>query len=173
MQYDNDSRDRRHNSPGQIPETKTPEIMDEAMEELAEMLWDDEEEPTFHEEFLYDYDLDFSVDSVKILTDYLDEVKKLNPSEDELDILILRAGSYLGEVIRKSSKIVWHWYEDETADYFNPGFDDIPWSLGVSSVMVHEPSGTMIYPILQVENYLTTGMEINLRAYVLLHQVAK
>ncbi|MFA6552537.1 MAG: hypothetical protein WCT19_03505 [Candidatus Paceibacterota bacterium] len=75
---------------------------------IGQFLIDDtgSEMPTPLKEFLDAKKLDFSIESLKNVDLYLDQVRKNRESltEDQLVKIVARCGAYCGEVIRKNSK---------------------------------------------------------------------
>ncbi len=74
--------------------------------------------------------LDFSVDSLHVVDDYLlvlherHDQGKLDAKGDQL--AVLRGGAYLGEVIRRNSDEQWHWvdYDEYMPSHPAPSHDD-------------------------------------------------
>ena len=75
---------------------------------IAQFLIDDtgSDLPTPFKEFLNPTKLDYSLESLKHVDSYLDQVrkKKRKLNDDQVTKVILRCGAYCGEVIRKNSK---------------------------------------------------------------------
>lgn len=87
----------------------TPKFEDHALHELALRIHSDNEHPTFLRELLAEKDLDFSLESLKKIDDYLTVVRKEPPEDADIYRVILRVGAYVGEVFRNHCPNDYHW----------------------------------------------------------------
>src|SRR5580700_8242499 len=93
----------------------------QALSELSQLFFNYPEKPTFGHQFLDPKQLDFSVDSLKHVDDYLEAVRKAKGIDSNLNVVVLRTGAYVGEVIRRNSpQKHWSWLDFETAESVNP-----------------------------------------------------
>lgn len=87
-----------------------PVFRDDTFRDFAEMLTDDDGSPTYRGELLHPELLDYSLDSLRHLDNYLDAIYIDLPPDENLYRVVLRAGSYAGEVIRRQSSLTeFHW----------------------------------------------------------------
>ena len=95
---------------------RKPKYLDAAFQDLAQMLWQDQETPTYKRELLNASALDFSVDSLAAIDSYLDAIRLDTLDEGDLMRIVLRCGAYVGEVVRRHSSVELHWVDyDEAA----------------------------------------------------------
>jgi hypothetical protein len=132
---------------------------DQALSELSQLFFDDPEKPTFGHEFLDPKKLDFSVGSLKHVDDYLEAARKAKGIDTNLNVVVLRAGAYVGEVIRRNSpKKKWTWLDFETAESVNPKlFEQVGKTLGTAAVLY---DGTeFLFPLGKVGKRIANGSE--------------
>jgi len=137
---------------------RTPVFQDKAFEELAEMLWLDDEEPTYKREVLKPSLLDFSVRSLAQIDDYLDVVRADEVEGQVMMRVVLRAGAYVGEVVRRHSKTEYHWVDYEQAARESRMVKDIGVHLGTMGVLRAGPDA-MCFPLGKVCKFLENGRE--------------
>lgn len=137
---------------------RTPVFHDKAFEELAEMLWLDDEEPTYKREFLDPSRLDFSLRSLAHIDDYLDVVHTDEVEGEAMMRVVLRAGAYVGEVVRRHSKTEYHWVDHEQAARESRMVKDAGMHLGTMGVLRASPD-TMCFPLAKVCKFLDAGRE--------------
>src|SRR5262245_32363193 len=137
---------------------RTPAFHDKAFEELAEMLWMDDEQPTHRRELLDAATLDFSVHSLAHIDDYLDAVRADGVEGEVLMRVVLRTGAYVGEVVRRHCKTEYHWVDYEQASRESRMVKDIGVHLGTMGVLRASPD-TMCFPLGKVCKFLEAGRE--------------
>jgi len=73
---------------------------------------------------------------------------------------VLRAGAYVGEVIRRNDKKTkWQWIDLETAKSLNPEFfRSMPKVIASAAILYNGKSG-FVFPLAKVEKYLENGSE--------------
>ena len=103
---------------------KKPKFNNEANQVLSWMLLDNPDDPVKNHEFFDNKPMDFSLDSLKILDEYLESLHSDPPENRELLKVILRAGSYVGEVIRKNSSIQYNWLDFKEAEKLSSQIKD-------------------------------------------------
>jgi hypothetical protein len=137
---------------------KAPPYVDEALSDLAAMLLDFPEDPTPLAEMLRPEAMDFSLESLDHLNSYLDEVRHREPDERATAVICLRAGAYLGEVIRRSAGPTrWHWIDFENASKLDPtAFAQFGRSISTSAVLYGGDQG-FCFPLAKIAKYLDEG----------------
>jgi hypothetical protein len=131
-----------------------------ALAGVAEMFLHDPDEPTFGKEYLPVERLDFSLKSLHLIDDYLDSVSKLKGfgQKNELQV-ILRAGAYVGEVIRRNSTTArWRWLDYEMAKAINAATFERFGKLPATAAVLYNGK-TFIFPLAKVTKRLTNGPE--------------
>ena len=136
-----------------VPVDQTP-----ALSDLAQMFF--EHEATFGREHLDRRKLDFSVESLKHVNDYLDAIRKDKDVEKHWLRVVLRAGAYVGEVIRKNDKKVqWQWIDYEGGKQVEPKlFESFGRTVATAAVLYDGNKG-FVFPLAKVEKYLNNGAE--------------
>lgn len=117
------------------------------------------EQPLPFEERISRKELDYSLESLRALDRYLDllhtHADKVS-GQQETNV-VLGAGSYLGEVIRRHSAAHYRWVN--YGDYFpaNPKLAAmVPRGVGTSAVLVAD-SGGMTMPLNKIGRYIEEG----------------
>jgi len=139
-------------SSGPTPEDQTP-----ALSDLAQMFFEDQ--ATFGREHLDRRRLDFSVESLRHINEYLEVIRKDRAVEKEWTRVVLCAGAYVGEVIRRNDKNVqWRWLDYEGARQVDPNlFRFLGRSVGTAAVLYD--GNAMAFPLGKVQKYLNNGAE--------------
>jgi hypothetical protein len=142
------------------------EYSDEALSDLAVMLFDCPEQPTPWTERLPTELLDFSIPSLSHINEYLDFVRVQQNLESDRNLICLRAGAYVGEVIRRNSPPgCWHWLDYEHARQASPelfaGFEK---SIATCAVL-YQRDGGFCFPLVKVCKYLENGPEDDTRFF--------
>jgi hypothetical protein len=143
-------------SSGPAPKDQTP-----ALSDLAQIFFEDQ--ATFGREHLDRRRLDFSVDSLKHVNDYLDAIRKDKDVETQgvtRARVVLRAGAYVGEVIRKNdNKVQWRWIEHEGARQVNPKLFESLGKTTATAAVLYDGNKGFVFPLAKVEKYLNNGAE--------------
>src|SRR5215467_3741034 len=132
-----------------------------ALSDLAHIFFEDDD--TFGREHLDRRRLDFSVESLKHVNDYLEAIRKDKDVETQgvtRAKVVLRAGAYVGEVIRKNDKKVqWRWVDYEGAKQVEPKlFESFGKRIATAAVLYDGNKG-FVFPLAKVEKYLNNGAE--------------
>ena len=141
---------------GPGPKDQTP-----ALSDLSQMFYEDPS--TFGRQHLDRRRLDFSVESLKHVNDYLEAIRKDKDVEKQgvtrLKV-VLRAGAYVGEVIRKNdNKVQWRWIDYEGAKQVEPKlFESFGKTIATTAVLYDGNKG-FAFPLAKVEKYLNNGAE--------------
>ncbi len=137
---------------------KKPKLNNYAMEDLSVMLWNKADNPTHEIDFFDKNKLDYSLESLKHLDEYLEAIHQNTPQEDEIIKIALRAGAYVGEVIRKQAKEEYNWLEFNEAVKVNKMIEQFGMQLATASVLWSEPDN-VIFPIAKVLKFIENGSE--------------
>jgi hypothetical protein len=139
----------------QVPKDQTA-----ALSDLSRMFYEDRTSPTFGHQLLDARKLDYSVDSLKHVDEYLEKIRKDKEVEKTWNRVVLRAGAYVGEVIRRNDKKTkWQWIDFDAAKSINPKFfSQVGKSIAVAMVL-HDGKDGFTFPLAKVEKYLENGSE--------------
>lgn len=132
----------------------------EALSELSYMFFTDTDEPTFGVNHLDVDKLDFSLESLKCIDEYLEKIRTEKEVVHDWNRIVLRAGAYVGEVIRRNDKkTVWLWVDWEAAKNLNAKLFALEYpAIGVMALLYNPESG-FVFPLGKVEKYLANGSE--------------
>ena len=114
--------------------------------------------------------LDFSVDSLHVVDDYLlvlherHDQGKLDAKGDQL--AVLRGGAYLGEVIRRNSDEQWHWVD---YDEYMPSHPELRVTMTQKTVatcaFLRAADDSMIMPPNRINRLLEDGAHMSTHAF--------
>lgn len=113
--------------------------------------------------------LDFSLESLKFVDRYLEKIKekKKKLTEEETKKLILRCGTYLGEVIRKCSQKRFIWISYETAVKLQKDISKLERSL-LTHILLYDLEGeNFAFPLNKVYKFLEHGKSENLWSFAM------
>jgi hypothetical protein len=132
---------------------------DQALSELSQLFYNYPGNPTFGHEFLDPKKLDFSVESLRHVDDYLEAIRSAKGIDSNLNVVVLRAGAYVGEVIRRNSlKKKWTWLDFETAESVNPKiFHQLGKSVNTAAVLYD--GSEFLFPLGKVGKRIANGSE--------------
>jgi len=132
-------------------------VSDNALQDLSVMFYNAPDDPTPEVKFLSKEKLDFSIESLTHVEEYLDHVRKQAHNGRPFQILVLRAGAYVGEVIRRNARSKkWHWLDYKEASRLMPEIGKYQMTLETSAVL-WETKGTLCFPLSKVIKYLKNG----------------
>jgi hypothetical protein len=140
---------------------KLPTV-DVELYELSKLLFLDNETPVPNVDFFNSFDADYSLDSLKYIEDYLNSLRDSKELEGNYNLIVLRVGAYLGEVIRNNSNKDYHWYDFETGTKLQPIISDYGKSIATSAVLHSSKSGDTTFPINKVCKYIENGSDDSL-----------
>lgn len=143
---------------------KKPKLNNEANQDLSLMLFDNPNDPVQDHWFFDEKPMDFSVESLNILDEYLESLRAELPENEELVKITLRAGSYIGEVVRKNSAIKYNWLEFKEAEKLNPEIKNLGFGLGTAAILWAEPDN-FVFPLAKVLKRLENGSEDNVHFF--------
>jgi tetratricopeptide (TPR) repeat protein len=141
---------------------RRPELQDQALNELGQMFASPElvaDDPTPGSELLDSARLDFSLDSLAFVDDYLAQMRKRKLDEDGEDYskLVLRCGAYVGEVIlRNALGTTFHWLDYKGALKINESIADFGECLGSAAALWDSDTG-LWFPLSKVQKFLDNG----------------
>jgi len=99
--------------------------------------------------------MNYSLESLKQVDSFLVDLH-INTNVDTIpDIVVIRAGAYLGEVIRRHSKKHWLWLNYKQARAIgNKTFNKLDRTVVLSAVL---SDGNFFFPLAKIQKYLVTG----------------
>ncbi|MDX1957191.1 MAG: hypothetical protein SFU98_01390 [Leptospiraceae bacterium] len=142
--------------------------LNQEMIDLSQMFFDNPSDPTFNVQFLDKSKLDYSIDSLDHVNAFLDSVRlqKNSISEESLNILVLRTGAYVGEVIRKNSKtkkFVWVTFEKAASQ--SKTIKSFGESISTIAILQVEQKEDFSFPIGKVLKYIEFGKDEDLKFF--------
>lgn len=141
------------------------EYKNEALSDLAVMFSTDKVKPTFMIDSIDVSKLDYSLESLKEINSYLEKVRNTKGYEEHGFRVILRAGAYVGEVLRKNSKNkTFNWIDFEQASKLDQDIAGYGKSIQTAAILYDGDEG-FIFPLAKVNKYLLNGSEDNLYFY--------
>jgi hypothetical protein len=144
--------------------SRKPELQDQALSELGQMFASPEliaDDPTPGSELLDPARLDFSLESLAFVDDYLEQMRnrKVDEEGDDYAKLVLRCGAYVGEVIlRNAQGTTFHWLDYKGAVKVNKSIADFGESLGSAAALWDSEEG-LWFPLSKVQKFLDNGRE--------------
>lgn len=144
--------------------SRKPELQDQALSELGQMFASPEliaDDPTPGSELLDATRLDFTVESLTFVDDYLHQMRsrQLQEGSEEYCKVVLRCGAYVGEVIlRNADGKTYHWLDYKGAVRINKSIADFGESLGAAAVLWDSATG-LTFPLAKVQKFLDNGRE--------------
>ena len=109
---------------------------------------------------------DFTIDSLSVMDDHIDEMRNRDLSNDEWNSFILRAGAYVGEVIRRLSaqETEWVWLSHEQAADVSDFVASQEMSIGTAAVLWDGAEG-IVFPLGKVAKFIANGREDSVHFY--------
>ena len=141
-----------------------PTFVDDSFAGLSLMLAGDAANRTHRCELLRPEALDYSLDSLKHVDAYLDVLHRTPPPQTESLQVVLRAGAYLSEVIRRARPGVFHWVLYEEAARHAPKLRGLRESIGTAGILWRDPE-SLLFPLGKVCKYLENGAEDSLYTF--------
>ena len=136
-----------------------------ALGELALMFSGYEDDPTPGRELLDPSKLDFSLLSLGHVDDYLDAVRARALSDRDRAVVVLRAGAYVGEVIRRAAESrSYHWLGRDAAIRVRPSIADMP-GPQIGTMAVLQSGGKLVFPLAKVAKFLENGREDSVQIF--------
>lgn len=121
---------------------------------------------TPYKRYLEEDKLDYSLESLIVIDAYLSEVhkKKKTLNDDDLSKIILRCGAYVGEVIKKNSKLKFKWMFYDDLVRHDKFLKDFGKSILTNFVLTSKEGGSTC-PMAKVEKYIAFGQQESLHFY--------
>ena len=133
--------------------------VDIEFEELSQMLFLFEEDPTLERDFLLNANLEFSLESLKKIDDYLEKIKSHPEFENNYSKIVLRVGAYVGQVIKLNSKKNFHWYDFENSIKINRELEQFGESIATVALLIDKDNDETLFPLAKVCKFLENGRE--------------
>src|SRR5687768_1444332 len=117
--------------------SKQPKPQDEALEDLAQMFLDDPQDPTPGSELLERSRFDFSIESLGAMDEHLERMRERAMEGEDLLKFVLRAGAYVGEVVRRHTPPPreWHWLDFDDAARLDRRLKSLGKGIGTIAVL--------------------------------------
>ena len=143
------------------------ERCDEALLDLSEMFFQDVDRPTFGIAFLDPTRLDYSIESLLQVNRYLDAVRSAPRIRDHWNVVVLRCGAYLGEVIRRHCECeAYHWVDFNNARKLDDRLFATYGHRIATSAVLYSPTAGFCFPLAKVEKNLKDGSAEDLPFFV-------
>lgn len=137
---------------------KGPKFADRAFADLSRMLTQDHANPTYRRELLDPSKLDLSVESLRHVDQYLEELHQNPPQGPDLMRVALRCGAYVGEVVRKQLPGTFHWITQEEAAKHSRFVAEFGQSIAAAGIL-WKNSESMAFPLGKVCKFIENGNE--------------
>ena len=135
---------------------QAPKDPSRALSELSQIFYQDRD--TLGRELLDPRKLDYSVESLRHVDAYLEAVRKNKDLQKSWNRTVLRAGAYVGEVIRRNDKNVrWQWVDHDGAQAINPKYFGALGKSIATAAVLFDGKGGFAFPLAKVEKYLDNG----------------
>ncbi|HEV8581231.1 MAG TPA: hypothetical protein VGX68_19370 [Thermoanaerobaculia bacterium] len=148
--------------------SREPELQDQALGELGQMFASPElvsGDPTPGAELLDASRLDFTLESLGFVDDYLDQMRRRQLDDMAHSKLVLRCGAYVGEVILRNAKHkTYHWVDYKGALKINRSIADFGMNLGTAAVLWDSADG-LAFPLAKVQKFLASGRENSVQIF--------
>jgi len=142
-------------------------FIDTELEELALLLFTPIEgaSRTFRHDLLSAGSFDFSVSSLKALDAYLLRVRKHPSVKADWNRTVLRAGAYVGEVVRRALPPgTFHWVAYNVAASLDASIAAFGYGAATAALLYRPPS-SFAFPLAKVEKCLSFGVGDNTEAF--------
>ena len=123
----------------------------------AKLLFEDVSSDTWDKDNLTKANLDFSIDSVRLVNEYADRLMHTEFGQQLLkehhDNLITRIGAYLGEVIKKHKSGQYQWFDFNSIKENTVHLNNYVISVKDESVLYSKKMDAVVCPIYEVKQY--------------------
>jgi hypothetical protein len=137
---------------------RSPSYANREFSDLSFMLIQEQQRPSYKRELLDERKLDFSTESLKHLDQYLEALHAAPPKKEDLVVVVLRCGAYVGEVIRKNSPSEINWVAFEEAAKYSDYVKGLGHSLGTAGILWVNAK-TMCFPLAKICKFIENGNE--------------
>jgi hypothetical protein len=136
---------------------RKPPLQDDALNGLSHMFISCPDDPTPGATLLETGRLDFSVESLAAVDEFLDEIRRRELSPEAMSKVVLRCGAYVGEVVRLNSlQAEYHWLDYSGAVDVSGGLATFGDGLGAAAVLWDGGSG-LAFPLAKVMKFIELG----------------
>lgn len=148
------------------PSVAEPQLRDQALLELSQMFLHYPADPTPGSESLEVRLFDYSVGSLGAMDEHLEKMRTREFSERDWNSFTLRAGAYVGEVIRRHTPAPKrrHWLDYTQAAALQPIVASMGMSVGTAAVLWDGKAG-VTFPLAKVAKYIQNGAEDSVKFY--------
>lgn len=137
----------------------------------ANLLFKDVSPEKWDQENLTQDNLDFSIDSVRLVNEYAERLMHTNAGhqllKEHAENFTERIGAYLGEVIKQHIKGQYHWFDFQSIKENTEHLNDYMMSMEDEAVLYSKQLDKVMCPIYEARQYLVGKSTYkNLLAYV-------
>lgn len=137
-----------------------------ALSDLAVMFFSDHSSPTFGASLLNSKLLDFSVESLSHVDEYLEKIRKDEQLKKEWNRVVLRCGAYVGEVVRRNAtNTKWVWIGHDDAVQIAPQLFASAFKSVATAAVLFDGKSALGFPLGKVEKYLENGAEDSVKFF--------
>ncbi|MDR2678848.1 MAG: hypothetical protein LBB51_05360 [Zoogloeaceae bacterium] len=138
--------------------SKKPKFVDREFSDLSFMLTQDEQDVTYLRDALDSSKLDFSLDSLRHIDEYLEKLRSAPPDGHDFLRVVLRTGAYVGEVMKRQCPGKYNWIAYDEAAKHSDFVKGLEHSIA-STAMLWYDKGSVLFPLGKVCKYLENGSE--------------
>jgi hypothetical protein len=143
---------------------RSPKYSDADFSDLSAMLGGDLGNSMYKHELLDREKLDFSVESLSHIDDYLDALHADPPaSVDDVLPVVLRCGAYVGEVIRRNSHDL-HWVAFKEAAKYSAFVKGLEHSAATAGILWRDAEN-MCFPLAKICKFIENGREESVHSF--------
>jgi hypothetical protein len=137
----------------------------------AKLMYQDVSEDSWDKENLTSRNLDFSIESVRFIDIYTQRLMNTELGIELLnkhfDILVVRIGAYIGEVIKNNIREDFNWYDSDSVQAYSPNLNEVHSITEEQSVLYSKKWDKVILPLNVVSQLLKGNCPYrNLLTYV-------
>lgn len=142
---------------------RSVKTIDVELNELSQILVEDVEDPIFNN--LNRSLLDYSIESLQEIENYLEMIKKSDELENNYNKVVLRVGAYVGEVVKRLAKKEYHWVDYDNAIKLNKEIKKYGKQISLVAVLYSKDNGQFLFPISKVSKFIENGSSDSLLHY--------
>ena len=137
---------------------RKPKNVNPAFSDLSLMLTQEKQNPVYKRELLDEKKLDFTLESIRHIDQYLSQIRNDELDEQEYMKVVLRCGAYIGETMRKINPD-WNWFDHKQAcKLFDWLQADEP-MLSTTAILHNINEGHVAFPLAKVMKFIDNGEE--------------
>ncbi|WP_052245809.1 hypothetical protein [Sporosarcina sp. ZBG7A] len=111
--------------------------------------------------------LDYSIESLSIIDEYIEKVKGTELIKKNLNTFSIRIGAYVGEVIRRKLGKDYNWYDYQTIEHLIPNAQDFYDYIKSQQVLYSKKDKQFIIPMYEVYDcFQGNSQYTNINSYV-------